>query len=93
MSGKVVIGAANSSARCTSHAEVTPEFGAAGNAEAMAIGERFAKADDHPSTKASATDAKSNDGKTQRGRKPIGRGSSVTENPLAALLKQKTYRR
>jgi hypothetical protein len=58
----------------------------------MGIGERFAKVDGHASTKPSTTDARQNDGKTQKGRKPFAEESGVTENPLAALLKQKTYR-
>jgi hypothetical protein len=87
------IGAADFSARCASRAEATQEFGAAGNVEAMAIGKRFAKADGDPSTKLSTIEDRQRDGKTRRGRKPIGEGSSVTENPPAALSKQKTYRR
>lgn len=88
-----MIGAADFSARCASRAEATPEFGAAGNVEAMAIGKRFAEADGHPSTKLSTIEDRQRDGKTPRGRRPIGEGSSVTENPLAAFVKQKTYRR
>ena len=76
-----MIGAANFSDRCASRRGATPEFG--GSAEAMAIAERFAKADGHLSSKARATDTKPNDGKTHRGRKPFGQGFSVTENPLA----------
>lgn len=87
-----VTGAANFSVRCVSRDRARPGFGAAGNAEAMAIGERFAKADGHGSTKQRTIDVRQNDGKTQKGRKPSGEESSVTQNPLAALLKQKTYR-
>jgi hypothetical protein len=86
-----VIGAASFSARCVSRDKAAQEFGAAGSAEMMAIGQRFAKADGHASTKANATEATRNDGKTQKGRKPFEEESRVTENPLAALLKQKTY--
>jgi hypothetical protein len=88
-----VICAASFSAPCASRGEASQECGAAGNAEAMAIRERFAKADGHTSTKPSATDDKQSDGKTQKGRKPFGEESGVTENPHAALLKPKTYRR
>lgn len=88
-----MIDAASFSAPCASRDEASQEFGAARNAEAMAIGQRFAKADGHADTKRSTTDARQNDGKTQRGKKPFEKGSSVTENPLPALLKQKTYRR
>jgi hypothetical protein len=82
-----VIDAASFSARCASQDRATPEFGAAENAEAMAIGRRFAKADGHASTKPSAADAMPNVGKTQRGRKPFGEESGVTENLPAASLK------
>ncbi len=86
------IGVANFSALCASRGNSMQELGAAGNAEAMVIGERFAKADGHANTKPSTTDMRQNGGKTRKGRKPFVEESNVTENPLAALLKQKTYR-
>ena len=85
-----MICAASFSAPCASRGEASQEFGAARNAEAMAIGQRFAKADGHANTKRRTLDVRQNDGKTQKGRKPFGEESSVTENPLAASLKQKT---
>jgi len=85
-----VIGVVSFSARCALLGETTQEFGAAAIAEVMAIGQRFAKADGHTSTKQRTIDARQNDAKTRRGRKPFVEESSVTENPLAALLKQKT---
>ena len=87
-----MIGAARFSALCALRGESMQEFGAAGNAEAMAIEEQFAKVDDLASTKPSATDATQKDCKMRRGRKPFVGESSVTENPFAALMKQKTYR-
>ena len=84
-----MIGAANFSARCALRAEATAEFGAAGNAGAMATEERSAKADSHASTRPSATDARQNDGKTRRGKEPFGGMPGVTQNPPAGLLKTK----
>jgi hypothetical protein len=59
----------------------------------MAIGDRFAKVDGHASTTPNVKDAKPNDGRAQRGREPSGEESNVTENPLAVLQQQRTYRR
>jgi hypothetical protein len=87
-----VIDSAKFSVRCVSRDMATLEFGAAGNAEAMAIRERFAKADGHASTKQSATNAKPNDRKTLRDSKPFGEESNVTENPLESFRKQRTCR-
>lgn len=78
--------AARFSARCVSRDGVTPESGAGGNAEAMEIGERSARADDHVSTKRSATGTRPSGGRTLRGRKHSGEESDVTENPPLSLV-------
>ena len=56
--GSAVIGAVKFSARCASRDGLGPEFGVAGNAEVMVIGQRSAKADGRANTKASARDEK-----------------------------------
>ncbi len=88
-----VISAAEFLARCVSLGRAMWVFGAAANVEAMAIATQSAKADGRASTRPSTTGERRNDDKTQRGKKPFGKESSVTQNPFAAFAKQKTYRR
>jgi len=67
------------------------ESGAAGNVEVVVNGRQSAQVDGLACTEQRTIDVRRNEGKTQRGSEPIGRGSNVTENPPAAFAKQKTY--
>jgi hypothetical protein len=83
---------ANFSVRCVSREKMSRVFGAVGSAKVALVASWFAKVDAPANTEPSTTGATQNDDKTPQGRKPSGKESSVTENPLAALLKQRTYK-
>jgi hypothetical protein len=71
----------------------TAERVAAGSAGATTYSPRPAKADGHENTGLRPHGGRQNDDKTRKDKERFEEESGVTENPPAASLKQKTYKR